>query len=276
MTTPHPQPGAPATYTSPIPVRPARLADAITSEWTKIRSLRSTMWTLGAMVGLLFGVGTLLAWIAHETTEEGDFARDDILALGFFGAVLASICVITLGVLTITSEYGTGLVRTTMTACPSRARILTAKAIVYFALVFSVSTVTTLLLGMVQVGIAGGEPTGGQWLRATLGASLYLALLGLLSLAVGSLIRHSAGAITIMLGFVLLPLVMALFMASSEGLRTVSEWLVQYSIPSQLGIVYEGEMMSGGPSAPAALAIIAVLAGATLGGAYAALEARDV
>ncbi|MGW5677183.1 ABC transporter permease, partial [Streptomyces sp. NPDC003860] len=174
MTTPHQQPGAPVPeyaapvdYTSPIPIRRATLGDALASEWTKIRSVRSTMWTLGVMVALLVGIGFLVA-LAVRTTDD-TFQRDDVLTLGFFGTLLGSICVITLGVLTIASEYGTGLIRTTLTACPNRARVLTAKAIVYFLLVFGVTVVTTLLVGAMQVGMLGGEPNGSQWFRATLG-----------------------------------------------------------------------------------------------------------
>ncbi|AZK96528.1 MULTISPECIES: ABC transporter permease subunit [Streptomyces] len=276
MTSPYPPSGAPtAGYTSPIPVRPARLADAVASEWTKIRSLRSTMWTLGTMVAVFFGIGTLVALIVRAT-DDGTFVEDEVLSLGFFGAVLSGICVITLGVLTITSEYSTGMIRTTMTACPSRARILTAKAIVYFVLVFAVTAVTTLLLGVVQVGILGGEPDGGQWLRSTLGVSLYLAFLGLLALGIGSMIRHSAGAITVMFGVVLLPLVLTIFMITFDALRGLSEWLVKYSIPSQLGALYDGSMMDGGPTGWEPLAIIVGLTAAALAGAYATLESRDV
>ncbi|MFJ8229164.1 ABC transporter permease subunit [Streptomyces sp. NPDC094448] len=276
MTTSRQPSGAPVTgYVSPIPVRPARLSDAIASEWTKIRSLRSTMWTLGGMVGLFFGAGTLVALIV-KSSDDGTFVRDEVLTLGFFGAVLSGICVITLGVLTITSEYSTGMIRMTMTACPSRARILTAKAIVYFVLVFVATSVTTLLLGVVQVGILGGEPDGGRWLRATLGVSLYLAFLGLLALGVGSMVRHSAGAITIMFGVVLLPLVMTVLMVTFDALRGLSEWLIQYSIPGQLGVLYEGSLMDGGPMAWEPLAIIIGLAAVSLAGAYAMLESRDV
>ncbi|MFE0425735.1 ABC transporter permease [Streptomyces sp. NPDC058953] len=276
MTTPYQPPGATATYTSPIPVRPARLGDAIASEWTKIRTLRSTMWTLGVMVALLFGIGALTTWIVDATDDNAEFVRNDVLSLGFFGAILSTICVITLGVLTVTSEYNTGMIRTTMTACPSRARVLTAKAIVYFVLVFTAMTVTTLLLGAVQVGIAGGEPNGEQWLRATLGVSFYLACLGLLSMAVGVLIRHSAGAITVMFGVVLLPLVMAVFMATAGSLQSFGTWLIEYSVPSQLGVVYDEGLMTSGVAGWEPLLIIVGLTAAALGGAYAALAARDV
>lgn len=281
MTAPHEQQapiwqgGQPlGSYTSPIPVRPATLGDAITSEWTKIRSVRSTMWTLGVMIVLMVGVGGLAAWAV--SLSEASLGRDSALPLGFFGTLLGSICVITLGVLTIASEYGTGMIRTTLTACPSRARVLTAKSLVFFLLVLTITTVTAALVGAIQVAVLGGRaPTGQEWLQATLGVGFYLALLGLMSLGVGALIRHSAGAITIMIGVVLLPLVMAMFMFSSS-LVDVQQALFQYSVPSQIAVLYDTSMTGSGPKGWDPLFIGAVVTAAVMALAYLSLDRRDV
>ncbi|NEB74830.1 ABC transporter permease subunit [Streptomyces sp. SID14478] len=262
-------------YTSPIPVRRAHLGDALASEWTKIRSVRSTMWTLGVMVVLMIGLGLgSAAVVAASDAPTGD---DDVLSLGFFGVLLSTICVITLGVLTIASEYGTGMIRTTMTACSSRSRVLTAKAIVFFGLVFVLTTVLAALVGALQVGIVGAQsPGGATWFKATVGVGLFVALLGLLGLAMGTLVRHSAGAITIMIGVVLLPLVLAIFMFS-ESLKDVQQALLEYSVPSQLIVLY-GDSVSGdsGPTGWTPLWIMLVVTGVALGGAYASLNNRDV
>ncbi|MFG2625506.1 ABC transporter permease subunit [Streptomyces sp. NPDC048473] len=261
-------------YASPIPLRRATLGDALASEWTKIRSVRSTMWTLGIMIVLLLGLGLLVAVLMNMAdTDIGDVP---VLSFGFFGVLLGSICVITLGVMTIASEYGTGMIRTTLTACPSRARVLTAKAIVFFLLTFVITTVTTALVGVLQTAILDGEaPTGGDWLRATVGVGLYIATLGLLSLAVGALIRHSAGAITIMIGVVLLPLVLAMFMFS-ESLADLRQALFEYSIPSQLSALYDTSVTGSGPSGWESLWIMIGVTGVALIGAYLTLENRDV
>ncbi|WP_406158411.1 ABC transporter permease [Streptomyces sp. NBC_01005] len=281
MTTPTtpPTPSAPQAapagfYTSPIPVRRATLGDAIASEWTKIRSVRSTMWTLGVMIVLLLGIG-LLAAVAVDSAGS-DLGSTPVLSLGFFGVLLGSICVITLGVMTIASEYGTGMIRTTLTACPSRARVLSAKAIVFFLLTFVITTLMTALVGVLQTAlIDSAAPSGDDWLRATVGVGLYTAALGLLSLAVGALIRHSAGAITIMIGVVLLPLVLAMFMFtdSLNGLRMA---LFEYSIPNQLSAFYSTSVAESGPSGWDPLWIMLGVAAVALLGAYAALDRRDV
>ena len=260
-------------YASPIPVRRATLGDAIASEWTKIRSVRSTMWTLGVMIVLLLGIG-LLAAVAVNLSS-ADISDAPVLGLGFFGVLLGSICVITLGVLTIASEYGTGMMRTTLTACPSRARVLSAKAIVFFLLSFAITTVTTGVVGVLQTAILdGAAPSGDDWLRSTVGVGLYIATLGLLSLAVGALIRHSAGAITIMIALVLLPLVLAIFMFS-DSLAGLQQALFEYSIPSQIGALYDASVTSTGPSGWEPLWIMFGVTAVALAGAYVSLERRD-
>ncbi|MFD5894674.1 MULTISPECIES: ABC transporter permease subunit [unclassified Streptomyces] len=261
-------------YTSPIPVRPATLGDAVASEWTKIRSVRSTMWTLGVMIVLMVGVGGLAAWAV--SLSETTLGTESALPLGFFGALLGSICVITLGVLTIASEYGTGMIRTTLTACPSRGRVLAAKSLVFFLLVLTITTVTAALVGGIQVAVLDGRaPTGQEWLQATLGVGLYLALLGLMSLGVGSLIRHSAGAITIMIGVVLLPLVLAMFMFSSS-LVDVQQALFEYSIPSQIAVLYDTSMTGSGPKGWDPLFIGTVVTTVVMALAFFSLDRRDV
>jgi hypothetical protein len=264
------------TYTSPIPVVRTHLGHAIASEWTKIRSVRSTMWTIGVFVLLVVGVGLLVGAIVSSSSE-GDLSGENPLALGFFGILLGSMCLITLGVLTTASEYGTGMIRTTTVACPSRGRVLTAKALVFGAIAFAVSLVSTSLVALAHVAMLTGarEPSGEEWLKGTFGVSLYMALLGLVSLLAGSIIRHSAGAITLMIGAVLAPLVIALFMFASS-LRDLRETLFEYSIPNQLGVFYASSLSESGPSGWDPLWFILVVAAAAFAGAYALLEKRDV
>ncbi|MCX4548141.1 ABC transporter permease subunit [Streptomyces sp. NBC_01387] len=274
---PYQQPQQAGHYVSPIPVTDAHLGHAVASEWTKIRSVRSTMWTLGVMFVLVFGIG-LLAAVAVRSSS-APMNNTPVLSMGFFGVLLGSMCVITLGVLTVASEYGTGMIRTTLTACPSRGRVLTAKGIVFFLLSFVILLVTTTLVAVIQYALLNGTsnsaPSGGDWFRATVGVSLYVALLGLLALAVGSLIRHSAGAITVMLGLLLLPLVLALFMFS-DSLATLREKLFEYSIPNQLSAFYDTSVANSGPSGWEPLWILLGVTAVVYGAALAVLNQRDV
>ncbi|MGW0611311.1 ABC transporter permease [Streptomyces sp. NPDC002788] len=270
--------GAPyAGYTSPIPVVRTHLGNAIASEWTKIRSVRSTMWTLGVFVLLVIGIGTLTGVVVANSDPA--LSGQSPLGLGFFGLLLGSMCVITLGVLTTASEYGTGMIRTTMVACPSRGRVLLAKAVVFFLVAFVVTLVSAALVAFMHVAMLEGDgaksPSGGEWLKGTIGIAAYIALLGLLSLAVGSIIRHSAGAITIMIGAVLAPLVIALFMFS-DSLRGVRDVLFEYSIPNQLSVFYSNSLSESGPSGWDPLWIILVATAVAFAAAFVLLEKRDV
>ncbi|MFG2459492.1 ABC transporter permease [Streptomyces sp. NPDC048523] len=264
-------------YTSPIPVVRTHLGHAIASEWTKIRSVRSTIWTLGVFVLLVIGIGLGAAALVAANASQESMAGESPLPMGFFGLLLGSMCVITLGVLTTASEYGTGMIRTTMVACPSRGRVLAAKAIVFFSVAFVATLVPVIVVALADVALLDGArtPTGQEWLKGTLGISLYIALLGLLSLIVGSIIRHSAGAITLMIGLVLAPLVIALFMVSQslEGLRQA---LFEYSIPNQLSVFYSNSLTDSGPSGWDPLWIIAGVTAVAFAGAFVLLEKRDV
>ncbi|MET8680159.1 ABC transporter permease subunit [Streptomyces sp. NPDC004647] len=276
-------------YTSPIPVRRTHIGHALASEWTKIRTVRSTMWTLGTMFLLVVGIG-LLTGVGLQGAEQ----TVPLLSGGFFGLILGQICIITLGVLVVTSEYGTGMIRTTLTACPSRGRVLLAKSVVFFLLSLVMTTVATGLTALMHSSMLGGRPPGefatipkesvvggeviatsSEWLGATLGAGLYVALLGLLSLAVGSLLRHSAGAITAMLGAVLLPLLLALFM-QTESLEKVREKLIEYSPLNGLATLYRIPIDGGDGTGWHLLWILVGVTAAALVAAFALLEKRDV
>ncbi|MDX3073203.1 ABC transporter permease subunit [Streptomyces sp. NPDC088354] len=280
-------------FSSAIPVQKTHLGHALASEWTKIRTVRSTMWTLGVMLVLILGINLLV-----DAASSTDHVSDPVLAFGLFGVLLGQLCVITLGVLVISSEYGTGMIRTTLTACPQRGRVLVAKGIVFFALTFTVTTVACLLTALMNYATFAGKPvdpgfslysdsqlvvvggvssaSGAQWLGATVGVGLYVALLGLLSLAVGTLLRHSAGAITTMLGVVLLPLIMAIFM-QADSMRTLRDKLIEYSSPNALASLYRMPMLGGdhADGLPQLLAL-AVVTAVALCGAYAVLAKRDV
>ncbi|MEU8822835.1 ABC transporter permease [Streptomyces sp. NPDC048636] len=261
-------------YTSPIPIRGTNLGHALASEWTKIKSVRSTIWTLGVMTALVVGIGLLVA----ASTGDQDYVSAPPTLPGFFGTLLGQLCLVTLGVLVVSSEYGTGMIRTSFTACPQRARVLTAKALVFFTLSFTTTTVSLALVAFAGSGMHSGpgimEPTSEQMVGATIGAGLYVSLLGLLSLAVGSMLRHSAGAITAMLGVVLLPAILPAFLMMSESLRGLGETMQKYSSPNALAALFQlSDDLGNGWSQLGALAGVT---GAALVAAFALLDKRDV
>jgi ABC-2 type transport system permease protein len=278
-------------FASQIPVEKTGLGHALHSEWTKIRTVRSTVWTLGVMLVLVIGINLLIV----VPIADHDDRTMPILAPGLFGLMLGELAIVTLGVLVITSEYGTGMVRTTFTACPQRARVLTAKAIVFFLLSFLTTTIACTITALINFSVMGGKSmpadgsdqpgvvirngvtaaSGSEWLGATVGVGLYVALLGLLALAVGTLLRHSAGAISAMMGAVLLPLIVAIFLPGS--LASTRDNLVKYSAPNALASLYHIPMIGeGDQNGVRQLVFLACLTAVLLAGAYAALNSRDV
>lgn len=260
-----------APYTSPIPVTRTHLGHALASEWTKIKSVRSTMWTLGVFLVLVIGIGML---VAAQTTQE-DFGDVPYTIPAFFGLVLGQICLITLGVLVISSEYGTGMIRTTFTASPQRHRVLAAKLIIFFAVAFVVSAFAIGFVGLVTESMHNGEG-GKAWGGTVVMGALYVSLLGVLALAVGSMLRHSAGAITAMLGLVLVPAILPAFLLMSESLQAIGEKMLDYNAPNALAKIFGLDTDTGGTGGGAQLALLAGLTAAAIAGAFVLLDRRDV
>ncbi|MBL1101973.1 ABC transporter permease [Streptomyces coffeae] len=173
-----------------------RFADAVAFEWIKMRSIRSTWWTLAAAACISIGIGMIggREALPQDTTA---FVMEKILV----GLSLGQMAICVFGVLTATSEYGTGSIRSTFTAVPDRLRLLAAKALVVFtvslvagtAIVFATFAAGTLTLGS---GVPVPSLSEDAVLRALVGGGCYLALLGVFSLALGLVLRASAGGIT--------------------------------------------------------------------------------
>lgn len=187
----------------------------VASEWIKIRSLRSTAWTLGVTVALMGLISLLAAWGTSSVPEsEGGAMGLTMVGLVTTGYVMAQMTVAVLGVLVVSGEYSTGMVRSTFSAVPTRLPALGAKALVLAAVV-----AVTSVLGIV-VAWAASLPwhdelgvtldlADGEQLRVLGGTVLYLVTIALFALAVGTLVRHSAGGISAALGVILvLPIVM--------------------------------------------------------------------
>lgn len=283
--------GGIAPYQSSTPVAKTHLGHALASEWTKIRSVRSTVWALVAMFITSVGIGALVG-VGVNTADHAVMA---VLAPNFFGLMFGQLAIITLGVLVISSEYTTGMIRTTMTACPQRARVLTAKAIIFFLLSFVMTLVATTITALFNSSMLTGKAlqdtvpndesekagelvaTSSEWLQATVGASLYVALLGVFALGLGALLRSAPAAITIMLGLVLLPFVVSFFLLISERTMEISETVREYSPLNGLSTLHRMSM-SADPDASgwSLLALLAAATAVVLAAAYTRLTTRDV
>jgi ABC-2 type transport system permease protein len=191
--------------------RPATFGDVLRSEWTKLRSVRSTFWALTVAVVLGIGLGAVISAAAahgYATSSVSDKASWDPTGISTSGIAIASLAIVVLGVLYISSEYSSGMIRTSLIAVPKRGRVLAAKSLVFGAVTFVVGEVISFVAFFVgQALISGHAPhaTLGDpgVARAVIGAGLDLTALAVLAIAVGTLLRHSAAAIASLMAILL-------------------------------------------------------------------------
>jgi hypothetical protein len=194
---------APATVGGPPSAagyRPARFSNVLLSEWTKIRTLRSTFFTLAATVAFVVGLGALISYESSVHYGPGNGPWDPT-SISLSGLVFGQLTIAVLGVLAISGEYSTGMVRTSLAAVPRRGRLLAAKAAVFGAVALATGELVSWVAFFVgQVMISGHQPTASlsqpDVARAVVGGGLYIALIGLMAVAAGTILRHSAAAIT--------------------------------------------------------------------------------
>lgn len=188
------------------------------SEWTKIRTVRSTMWTLGLTVVLGLGLSAIVCaetaahWATMPFVQQLSF---DPTQTSLIGIAFAQLVIGILGVLVMSAEYSTGTIRATLSAAPRRPKVLVAKATV-FAITALVATevVSFFAYFLGQALLSAPAPhtslSDPGALRAVVGAGLYLCVLGLFALGLATIIRHTAGAISAFVGTLLvLPLIVA-------------------------------------------------------------------
>jgi ABC-2 type transport system permease protein len=251
---------APAPFEISLPPGRVGLRRAMAAEWTKLWSVRSTMWTLVATGVAVIGLCALSTGTVSPSDIIDDPTRRSLIGI-FLGQLIFGV----LGVLVMSAEYGTGTIRATLSAVPRRPVVLTAKVLVFGAVAVAVGEVLTFSafgvgqailsakhavgtsgaitqhanqLGLqvphkIQAALSSGSASLGQpgVLRAVVGAGLYLAVLGLLALGLATIIRHTAGAISAFVGIVLvLPLIVQALPTS------ISDAVARY-LPANIGLV---------------------------------------
>jgi len=215
--------------------RDVTFARAVRSEWIKVRSLRSTFVLLASSAAAMIAVGTLGAGGVILAARAGEPAmQQTVLAMPTSGLSFGQLLLGALAVLMISGEYGTGMIRSSVTAVPLRVPVLLAKAVVVAVLGYVTGTVAAYLtavliqpiLAQEDLQFALDEPglTGSLLLTG-----LYLSLVGVLALGIGTLLRHSAGAIVTLIGL-LFVLPTALSMIPGETAAIILKYL-----PSEAG-----------------------------------------
>jgi len=219
-------------------VRPAErvgFGHLMLAEWTKIRSVRSTLWSLAIFVVATLLLTWLFTWLTVHALQTGraprrtaDLVTDPVTFILQTGLGFGQLAICVLGALTMTTEYSTGVIRASLLAVPKRLPVLAAKCVVFASLIFVIAEIVSFVsffIGkavvhpVVDVSLSQPDVT-----RAVIGAGLYLTVLSLFALAIGSLIRHTAGAIATVIGLVLVVGVLLNLLDNYDWGRHVHDW----------------------------------------------------
>ncbi|MFJ3907843.1 ABC-2 family transporter [Streptomyces sp. 2132.2] len=249
------------------------------SEWTKIRTVASTSWTLVAALVVTVGVSAGLCAAFNATfkdmPQEQQATFDPTLA-SFAGMTLGQLAMIVFGVLVVGTEYSSGMIRTSLAAVPRRASFLAGKLIVATGLALVVGLVTSFLSFFLGQAILGERSIGidePNVLRAVIGAGLYMAMIALFSMGVATILRSSMLSLGILMPFFFL---VSTILGAVSATRKVAQYFPDQA-GSKIMQVVPGAMDSGetpyGPWGGFGIMALWVLA-AVLGG-YLVLKKRD-
>jgi ABC-2 type transport system permease protein len=186
------------------------LLNVVRSEWTRLRTVRSTYWTAIAAVVATVGIAVLGASEFVHNFDPRNLEGFDAANFVLQGLYVAQIALGALGVLTITGEYATGMIRTTLTSVPQRRVVIAVKGLVYLVAMLVIGEIVSFatfgigqaILHLKHAGVSLSDP---GVLRVVIGGGLYLTSVGLLAFALGTLVRRTAGALASFFGVLFLP-----------------------------------------------------------------------
>ena len=249
------------------------------SEWTKLWSLRSTWVSLIVVAALIVFFGLVQSYLtSRDLSKPGGGPGHDAVSAALNGFGLAPFAVGVLGVLVVSGEYSTGMIRTTLSAVPQRLSVLWAKAIVFGAVVFGVTLIAAVvvLLGSQSLFLSGTRLSASLAspgvVRSLAGAALDASLIGVLSLGLGALVRNTAGGITAMVALLLLLPGLVHFLMPHRSTDTVTGYL-----PANAGQALMSLTRPAGSLGPwTGLVVLCCYPVITLGAAAVLLLRRDV
>ncbi|WP_432521414.1 ABC transporter permease [Kineococcus sp. SYSU DK006] len=253
------------------------------SEWIKFWSVRSIVVTMAVAFVAIVGLGVLLAWATASSFADPETAQQmaaqgfDPVSASLQGAQMASLIVAAVGVIVIAGEFSTGMIRTSFAAAPGRLGVYAAKAVVLavsVAVVMGVGVLLAFLLGQAVLEREGvGASLGDEnVVRALLGHVAMLTGFALSGLAVGALLRNSAGAICTVLAAIFVVPLLLMAVPESWGGETIREYYFTNTTINALGVTDQSAYLE-----PAAgLALFAVWIAVLLGLGALVLKKRDV
>ncbi|MEV7086997.1 ABC transporter permease subunit [Streptomyces sp. NPDC093085] len=257
----------------------AAVTAVLRSEWTKIRTVSSTTWTLISALVVTVALGGALSAVVNsqfDSLPPAERAAFDPTYTSFSGMVLGQLAMVVFGVLVVGSEYSSGMIRGSLAAVPRRGTFLFCKIAVAGALALVVGVVTgfaAFFLGQALLGSHGtglGEP---GVLRAVFGSGLYMALIALFSMGVAAMLRSSVLSLGILMPFFFL---VSQILAAVPGTKAVARYFPDQAGRQITQVVPGGLTGEAAPYGPwQGLGIMALWVVAALAGGYAVLRRRD-
>ncbi|WP_133917197.1 ABC transporter permease [Streptomyces sp. NBC_00582] len=249
----------------------------VRSEWTKIRSVASTVWTLSLAVVVTVALGALISALSKNQYDSMSATRRldfDPTYISFAGMSLGQLAMIVFGVLVVSNEYSTGMIRTSLAAVPRRGRFLFSKIAVAGGLALAVGLATsfvTFFLGQAMLGSHGAELGDPGVLRAVVGGGLYMTLIAVFSMGVATMLRSPMLSLGILMPFFFL---ISNILGNVPATRKVGRYL-----PDQAGSRIMQVVTPVDDSTPygpwGGLAIMVAWVAAALAGGYLLLRKRD-
>ncbi|MEW1721911.1 ABC transporter permease subunit [Streptomyces sp. NPDC093109] len=257
----------------------ASVPAVLRSEWTKIRTVSSTTWTLISALVVTVALGAALSAVVNaQFGDLGPAEREtfDPTYTSFSGMVLGQLAMVVFGVLVVGSEYSSGMIRTSLAAVPQRGTFFFGKVLVAGVLALVTGLVTGFLAFFLGQALLGGHRTGigePNVLRAVIGSGLYMALIALFSMGVAAMLRSSMLSLGILMPFFFL---VSQILAAVPGARSVARYFPDQAGRQIMQVVPNALNSTPAPYGPwQGLGIMVLWVAAALLGGYAVLRKRD-
>ncbi|MEU4009713.1 ABC transporter permease [Streptomyces pseudogriseolus] len=252
-------------------------AQVVRSEWTKIRSVASTVWTLSSAVVVTIALGMLISALSRSEFDNLDRREQlsfDPTFISFAGTSLGQLAMIVFGVLVVSNEYSTGMIRASLAAVPRRGVFLFSKLAVATVLAFAVGMATsfaTFFLGQLMLGDLGTSLSDDGVLRAVIGGGLYMTLIALFSMGVATMLRSPMLSLGILMPFFFL---ISNILGNVDATKKVGQFLPDQAGSRIMQVVTP--LDDDTPYGPwGGLGIMALWVIAAVAGGYVLLRRRD-
>ncbi|MFF8838761.1 ABC transporter permease subunit [Streptomyces sp. NPDC015130] len=257
----------------------AAASAVLRSEWTKIRTVSSTVWTLASALIVTVGVGAALSAVFNSTFDDLSQAEKltfDPTLVSFFGMTLGQLAMVVFGVLVVGTEYSSGMIRTSLAAVPQRATFLFSKIAVAGGLALLVGVVTSFLaffLGQALLGEHRASIGDENVLRAVFGGGLYMGLIAIFSMGVAAMLRSSMLSLGILMPFFFL---VSQILAAVPKAKEVAKYFPDQAGSKIMQVVPDALNTEKAPYGPwGGLGIMLLWVAASLAGGYLVLKKRD-